>query len=195
MLAAGSLFGSLPVAMLKREEIRERAARGRLGKVASHAYRGRRIRWAPRGTGRASTSRSSASTPAAVDLCLFDPEDPARELQRVRMHEQTNQVWHVYLPEARPGLPYGYRVHGPYEPERGHRFNPAKLLLDPYAKAITGPRQLARRPLRLPVWAIRPPTSRPTTATAHPTCPRASPSIPPSAGATTAGRARRGTRP
>jgi glycogen operon protein len=74
----------------------------------------------------------------AVDLCLFEPDDPAREVQRVRMHEQTNQVWHVYLPEARPGLPYGYRVHGPYEPESGHRFNPAKLLLDPYAKAITG---------------------------------------------------------
>jgi isoamylase len=75
---------------------------------------------------------------AAVDLCLFDPEDPSRERHRVRMQEQTNQVWHVYLPEARPGLPYGYRVHGPYESESGHRFNPAKLLLDPYAKAITG---------------------------------------------------------
>ena len=74
----------------------------------------------------------------AVDLCLFDPNDPAREIPRVRMHEQTNQVWHVYLPEARPGLLYGYRVHGPYEPENGHRFNPAKLLLDPYARAITG---------------------------------------------------------
>ena len=76
---------------------------------------------------------------SAVDLCLFDPEEPDRECQRVRMREHTNQVWHVYLPEARPGLAYGYRVHGPYEPERGHRFNPAKLLLDPYAKAITGP--------------------------------------------------------
>ncbi|HEY4909256.1 MAG TPA: alpha-amylase family glycosyl hydrolase, partial [Methylomirabilota bacterium] len=75
---------------------------------------------------------------AAVDLCLFDPDDPRREQHRVRMQEHTNQVWHVYLPEARPGLPYGYRVHGPYEPENGHRFNPAKLLLDPYAKAITG---------------------------------------------------------
>jgi glycogen operon protein len=74
----------------------------------------------------------------AVDLCLFDPDDPRREQHRVRMQEHTNQVWHVYLPEARPGLPYGYRVHGPYEPENGHRFNPAKLLLDPYAKAITG---------------------------------------------------------
>jgi isoamylase len=74
----------------------------------------------------------------AVDLCLFDPEDPRRERHRLRVQEQTNQVWHVYLPEARPGLPYGYRVHGPYEPKNGHRFNPAKLLLDPYAKAITG---------------------------------------------------------
>ncbi|HYR41074.1 MAG TPA: glycogen debranching enzyme GlgX, partial [Methylomirabilota bacterium] len=60
----------------------------------------------------------------AVELCLFDPEDPRRERHRLRMQEQTNQVWHVYLPEARPGLPYGYRVHGPYEPEAGHRFNP-----------------------------------------------------------------------
>ena len=74
----------------------------------------------------------------AVDLCLFDPDDPARESHRIRMQEHTNQVWHVYLPEARPGLAYGYRVHGPYEPENGHRFNPTKLLLDPYAKAITG---------------------------------------------------------
>src|SRR3989454_331526 len=74
----------------------------------------------------------------AVDLCLFDPEDPRGERHRLRMHEQTNQVWHVYLPEARRGLPYGYRVHGPYEPDNGHRFNPAKLLLDPYAKAVTG---------------------------------------------------------
>ena len=74
----------------------------------------------------------------AVDLCLFDPEDPRRERHRIRMRDRTNQVWHVYLPEARPGLPYGYRVHGPYLPEDGHRFNPAKLLLDPYAKAIQG---------------------------------------------------------
>ncbi|HYB43777.1 MAG TPA: glycogen debranching enzyme GlgX, partial [Candidatus Methylomirabilis sp.] len=74
----------------------------------------------------------------AADLCLLDPADPAREAQRIRMVEYTDQVWHVYLPEARPGLLYGYRLHGPYEPAEGHRFNPAKLLLDPYAKAITG---------------------------------------------------------
>ena len=74
----------------------------------------------------------------AVDLCLYDATDPATERHRVRLPEQTDQVWHAYLPEARPGLLYGYRVHGPSEPDSGHRFNPAKLLLDPYAKAITG---------------------------------------------------------
>ena len=69
-----------------------------------------------------------------VELCLFDG---AKEM-RIAMSEQTHQVWHLYLPEARPGQLYGYRVHGPYEPREGHRFNPAKLLLDPYAKAMTG---------------------------------------------------------
>jgi isoamylase len=74
-----------------------------------------------------------------VDLCLFDhPEAPA-ETVRVRMVEQTNHVWHVFLPGFKPGQLYGYRVHGPYDPARGHRFNPSKLLLDPYARALTGP--------------------------------------------------------
>jgi isoamylase len=74
----------------------------------------------------------------AVELCLFDAADPARQTHRIRLAEHTDQVWHAYLPEARPGQLYGYRVHGPYEPQAGHRFNPAKLLLDPYAKAING---------------------------------------------------------
>jgi glycogen operon protein len=73
----------------------------------------------------------------AVDLCLFDTNG-RREVQRVRMPEQTDLVWHCYLPEVRPGQLYGYRVSGPYDPRRGHRFNPKKLLLDPYAKAIQG---------------------------------------------------------
>ncbi|MBV9484339.1 MAG: glycogen debranching protein GlgX, partial [Acidobacteria bacterium] len=72
-----------------------------------------------------------------VELCLFDAKG-RRELHRISMPEQTDQVWHVYLPEARPGLLYGYRVSGPYEPERGLRFNHHKLLLDPYAKQIDG---------------------------------------------------------
>jgi isoamylase len=74
---------------------------------------------------------------AKVELCLFDPKG-RREIERIAMREQTDQVWHCYLPDARPGLPYGYRVHGPYDPLRGMRFNPNKLLLDPYAKMITG---------------------------------------------------------
>ena len=74
----------------------------------------------------------------AVDLCLFDPADPARELRRVRLGERTGPVWHAYLPGVGPGALYGYRVHGPYEPEAGHRYNPAKLLVDPYARALHG---------------------------------------------------------
>jgi isoamylase len=74
----------------------------------------------------------------AVDLCLFDPADPGRETDRIAVRERTDQIWHVFLPDARPGLCYGYRVHGPYDPAAGHRFNPAKVLLDPYAKAIAG---------------------------------------------------------
>jgi isoamylase len=73
-----------------------------------------------------------------VELCLFDAADLSQERHRILIQEHTDLVWHVCLPEARPGLVYGYRVHGPYEPAAGHRFNPAKLLLDPYAKAIAG---------------------------------------------------------
>src|SRR5687767_3500787 len=75
----------------------------------------------------------------AVELCLFDQAYGAPELARIPLKEQTDYVWHIYLPEARPGLMYGYRVYGPYDPARGDRFNPHKLLLDPYAKAISGP--------------------------------------------------------
>ncbi len=72
-----------------------------------------------------------------VELCLFD--GPEGELEtRIPVRNQTDQVWHIYLPEIRPGRLYGYRVHGPYAPQEGHRFNPAKLLRDPYAKAISG---------------------------------------------------------
>ncbi|MEA2626196.1 MAG: isoamylase [Candidatus Binatota bacterium] len=74
----------------------------------------------------------------AVDLCLFESPDGAREQVRVPLREQTDLVWHAYLPDARPGQLYGFRVHGPYAPEEGHRFNSNKLLLDPYAKAISG---------------------------------------------------------
>ncbi len=73
-----------------------------------------------------------------VELCLFD-RSGTHEEARIALPEYTDEVWHCYLPEARPGQLYGYRVHGPYDPEAGHRFNPNKLLLDPYARAIVGP--------------------------------------------------------
>ena len=72
-----------------------------------------------------------------VELCIFD-EGGRRERHRIELRERTDHVWHCYLPEARPGLVYGYRVHGPYKPEEGLRFNPNKLLVDPYAKDFTG---------------------------------------------------------
>lgn len=71
-----------------------------------------------------------------VELCLFDSVYAQAEATRIALPEQTDQVYHGYLPDARPGQFYGYRVHGPYQPEAGHRFNPNKLVLDPYAKAI-----------------------------------------------------------
>jgi glycogen operon protein len=72
-----------------------------------------------------------------IELCTFDARG-RRELRRVTLPEYTDQVWHGYLPDARPGMLYGYRVYGPYDPNRGHRFNPNKLLLDPYARLLAG---------------------------------------------------------
>ncbi len=73
---------------------------------------------------------------AKVELCLFDSADAEKEAQRIPMAEHTDMVWHCYLPDVQPDQLYGYRVYGPYEPANGHRFNPKKILLDPYAKAI-----------------------------------------------------------
>ena len=72
-----------------------------------------------------------------VELCLFD-RTGQYEQSRIALPEYTDEVWHCYLPEARPDQLYGYRVYGPYDPPAGHRFNPNKLLLDPYAKALAG---------------------------------------------------------
>lgn len=72
-----------------------------------------------------------------VELCLFDIEGK-EEIERIELPEYTDEVWHGYLPTARPGTVYGYRVHGPYDPKAGHRFNPNKLLIDPYAKQLVG---------------------------------------------------------
>ncbi|HEY4345420.1 MAG TPA: glycogen debranching protein GlgX [Parvibaculum sp.] len=72
-----------------------------------------------------------------IELCVFDASG-RREIARHALPECTDEIWHGYLPGARPGLVYGYRAHGPYQPLKGHRFNPHKLLLDPYAKQLTG---------------------------------------------------------
>jgi len=72
-----------------------------------------------------------------VELCVFDTSG-RNEIARLTLREQTDQVFHGYLPQARPGLLYGYRVYGPYRPQDGHRFNGNKLLLDPYARNIVG---------------------------------------------------------
>jgi len=80
----------------------------------------------------------SSEHATAVELCLFEGPDDSRETVRVPLRERTGSVWHAYLPDVQPGQLYAYRVHGPWAPTQGHRFNPAKLLLDPYAHAISG---------------------------------------------------------
>ncbi|HRO48600.1 MAG TPA: glycogen debranching protein GlgX [Hyphomicrobium sp.] len=78
-----------------------------------------------------------SSNATRVELCLFDDEGK-QETARIALPEYTDEVWHGYVPGIMPGQLYGYRVHGPYEPEAGHRFNPAKLLIDPYATLLEG---------------------------------------------------------
>jgi isoamylase len=72
-----------------------------------------------------------------IDLCLFEPSG-RHEIARYTLPDYTDEIWHGYLPDATAGLLYGYRAFGPYEPEQGHRFNPNKLLLDPYARSLKG---------------------------------------------------------
>ncbi|HYZ93145.1 MAG TPA: glycogen debranching protein GlgX [Actinomycetota bacterium] len=74
----------------------------------------------------------------SIELCLFNSADDPTEAQRITMRDRTDLIWHAYLPDVRPRQAYGYRVYGPYEPHNGHRFNHNKLLIDPYAKAVTG---------------------------------------------------------
>lgn len=79
-----------------------------------------------------------AENATGVELCLFKSKEDETEFITITLSERTHQVWHAYVPDLQPGQLYGYRVHGPYDPSNGHRFNPAKLLIDPYAKAIAG---------------------------------------------------------
>lgn len=80
-----------------------------------------------------------ADNATGVELCLFNANESGKESAKIELTERTHQIWHTYLPGIKPGQLYGYRVNGPYEPQNGHRFNPFKLLIDPYAKAIAGP--------------------------------------------------------
>ena len=68
-----------------------------------------------------------------VELCLYDPSGK-HEIGRMDLPENTHEVWHGYVPGLKPGTLYGFRVHGPFDPENGHRFNPNKLVIDPYAR-------------------------------------------------------------
>lgn len=76
-----------------------------------------------------------------IELCLYDQSDSPQETERIRIRESSHHVWHCYIPGLRPGQLYGYRAHGPYDPQNGLRYNANKLLIDPYAKAIAAPTQ------------------------------------------------------
>ena len=94
----------------------------------------------PQGTNFALFSEHAAS----VELLLYDPSKPSRPTHVVPISEKTSFVWHCYLPDIKPGQLYAYRVHGRYEPEKGHRFNPTKALLDPYARSVYFPPGFSR---------------------------------------------------
>ena len=102
-----------------------------------------------------------------VELCFFDKNGRSETARFPLPCCTTNQIWHGFVADARPGQLYGYRVHGPYEPEHGHRFNHHKLVLDPYARQIVRTHPLARRVARVPPTAARGATRRPTVATAR----------------------------
>ena len=94
----------------------------------------------PRGAvwdGRGTNFTLFSANGTKVELCLFDSTGE-REIERIALPEYTDQIFHGYLPGVTPGTLYGFRVHGPYAPEEGHRFNPNKLLLDPYARTHVG---------------------------------------------------------
>ena len=107
--------------------------RSRNGHVSAGSPHPLGATWDGRGTNFALFSVNATK----VELCLFDREG-RRETERVTVPERTDDVWHVYLSHVAPGQLYGYRVHGPYAPEAGHRFNPHKLLIDPYSKRLGG---------------------------------------------------------
>ena len=133
--------------------------------------------WDGRGTNFALFSANAQK----VELCLFDSQG-RRELERIELPERTEDVWHGYLNDVSPGQLYGYRVHGPYKPEHGHRFNANKLLIDPYARRQPGGWYGAMRISPI-APAARARTCRSTAATMPAACRRPSWSTRPSIGA------------
>src|ERR1700759_4297187 len=107
-----------------------KTAKGKIseGRIAEGLPYPRGATWQGNGTNFAVFSANASK----VEVCLFD-ETGTKELERIELPEHTDQIWHGFLADVKPNTAYGYRVHGPYEPEAGHRFNPNKLLLDPYA--------------------------------------------------------------
>jgi glycogen operon protein len=126
-------LGDAPPAA-EREEAADRRVQGS-GPRAAMLCPGRRYPLGATYDGRGVNFALYSHFATAVELCLFDEHGVE---ERIPLREHTRFVWHGYLPDIRPGQRYGYRVHGPYEPDRGHRFNPAKLLIDPYARALCG---------------------------------------------------------
>ena len=116
------------------------AARGdfsRTGIFIMRLSEGTNVRLGANWDGRGTNFALFSANAEKVELCLFDSQG-RREIERVALPEHTEGVWHGYLNDISPGQLYGYRVYGPYDPQHGHRFNPNKLLLDPYAKKISG---------------------------------------------------------
>ena len=145
--------------------------------------------WDGRGTNFALFSANAEK----VELCLFDSQG-RREVERIALPERTEDVWHGYLNDVVPGQLYGYRVHGPYEPERGFRFNPHKLLIDPYAKRLAG-RWFGAMRISAIAPAARAPTCRSTGATMRAECRKRWSSMKPSPGARSADRRSPGKTP
>ncbi len=146
------------------------------------------------GTASASTSPLFSEHATAVELCLFDSPADEREAHRIPLPERTDQVWHGYLPDVRPGQLYGYRVHGPYEPDAGHRFNPDEGPARSVRQGDRPPAPLGRRDVRLHARTARRRSRprRPGQRRRARRSPRSSTRRSP--GATIAGRGRPGTR-
>ena len=158
----------------------------------SLAGRGR-IRSARPGTARASTSRSSRRMPRRSSSASSTPAASAK-LARIALPEYTDEVWHGYLPDARPGLLYGYRVYGPYDPAARPSLQPEQAAARPLCQGVARHDRAGAMRISAIASAARARISPSTAATMRAACRNAASSRPPSPGATTAGRARRGRR-